>query len=97
MQFKENNQPRFKHREERRSDECSPRFSDKGKMRGNEGKSDRPHKLHFKRDEAYSRSEQIYPAEGKKASGEGSVQIWVKGGNSSVKEKKKRPAFTESA
>lgn len=33
MQFKENNQPRFKHREERRSDERSPRFSDKGKMR----------------------------------------------------------------
>lgn len=91
MQFKENNQPRFKHREERRSDERSPRFSDKGKMRGNEGKSDRPHKLHFKRDEAYSRSEQIYPAEGKKASGEGSVQIWVKGGNSSVKEKKNGP------
>ncbi|VEI78311.1 putative methyltransferase [Mannheimia haemolytica] len=91
MQFKENNQPRFKQREERRSDERSRRFSDKGKMRGNEGKSDRPHKLHFKREETYSSTEQIYPTEGKKASGEGSVQIWVKGGNSSVKQKKTGP------
>ncbi len=66
MQFKENNQPRFKQREERRSDERSRRFSDKGKMRGNEGKSDRPHKLHFKREETYSSTEQIYPTEGKK-------------------------------
>lgn len=33
----------------------------------------------------------IYPTEGRKANGEGNVQIWVKGGNSATKEKKTGP------
>lgn len=88
MKFKENNEPRFKTRDEKRTNERSSRFSEKGKERGFERKNERNdnRKANLQRE----RSEQIYPTEGRKASGEGSVQIWVKGGNSS-KEKKTGP------
>lgn len=85
MKFKENNEPRFKTRDEKRTSNRSSRFSEKGKERSFERKNERNdnRKANFQRE----RSEPIYPTEGRKASGEGSVQIWVKGGNSS-KEKK---------
>lgn len=86
MKFKENNAPRFKTREEKRTNERTPRFSEKGKARGFEHKNERNdnRKAHFQRE----RPEQTYPTEGRKPYGEGSVKIWVKGGNNSSKEKK---------
>lgn len=88
MKFKENNEPRFKTRDEKRTNERTSRFSEKGKERSFERKNERNdhRKAQFQRE----RPEQIYPTEGKKPSGEGSVQIWVKGNNSS-KEKKTGP------
>nr|WP_209289772.1 TrmH family RNA methyltransferase [Mannheimia sp. ZY171111] len=89
MKFKENNAPRFKTREEKRTNERTPRFSEKGKARGFEHKNERNdnRKAHFQRE----RPEQTYPTEGRKPYGEGSVKIWVKGGNNSSKEKKTGP------
>ncbi|MEG9488408.1 TrmH family RNA methyltransferase [Mannheimia indoligenes] len=88
MKFKENNEPRFKTRDEKRTSDRSSRFSEKGKERSFERQNERNdnRNANFQRE----RSEPIYPTEGRKASGEGRVQIWVKGGNSS-KEKKTGP------
>lgn len=94
FKFKENNDKvRFKTKDERKFNDRASRSSDKGgKYRENhtEGRKDN-RKPHFNREETSSRPAQIYPTEARKSSGEGSVQIWVKGGNSAPKEKKTGP------
>ena len=92
MKFKENHEPRFKTREEKRSDNRSVRFSDKKQEQHTERRNERDNrKTRFQREDSRPRAEQIYPTEGRKASGEGSVQIWVKGGSSDHKQKKTGP------
>ncbi|MDD0823248.1 TrmH family RNA methyltransferase [Mannheimia sp. AT1] len=93
FKFKENSdKARFKTKDERKFNERSPRFSEKNtEYRENRTENRRDsRKPRFNREENH-RPEQIYPTEGRKASGEGNVQIWVKGGNSAVKEKKTGP------
>lgn len=86
FKFKENNdKPRFKTRDEHSKNEK------KGERREhlrNERVEQR--KPRFNREDSLS-PVSIYPSEGKKANGEGNVQIWVKGGNSVTKEKKTGP------
>ncbi len=82
------NKPRFQTVEERRDNKFqtkSNRFEDKPRF-------DKPKfggdKACFDRKDHQEAREAIYPTIGKKAAGEGNVQISVKGGNNTMKEKK---------
>lgn len=90
FKFKENNdKARFKMKDERTFSERSPRSSNKnGEDRDSHKGSYQPR---FNQEETSSRAGRTYPREAKKAMGEGSVKIWVKGGNSGIKEKKAGP------
>ncbi|WP_427835036.1 TrmH family RNA methyltransferase [Actinobacillus pleuropneumoniae] len=85
------NKPRFQTVEERRDNKFqtkSNRFEDKPRF-------DKPKfggdKACFDRKDHQEAREAIYPTIGKKAAGEGNVQISVKGGNNTMKEKKTGP------
>ena len=75
-------------RREQRNERSSNRFEDKPRF-------DKPKfggdKTRFERKDHQEAREVVYPTSGKKAGGEGSVQISVKGGNSTIKEKKTGP------
>lgn len=90
FKFKENSdKARFKTKDERKFNERSSRFSEKNAEYRDNRKD--THKPRFNQEAVNRRSEQVYPTEARKASGEGNVQIWVKGGNSAFKEKKSGP------
>ncbi|QLB18427.1 TrmH family RNA methyltransferase [Mannheimia granulomatis] len=98
FKFKENqDKARFKTRDERRFNESSPSsekgragaFNRKGEHAKYEHKDNR--KPRVNRGQENTPQERIYPTEGRKANGEGHVQIWVKGGNATTKGKKTGP------
>ncbi|MFA9487704.1 MULTISPECIES: TrmH family RNA methyltransferase [unclassified Mannheimia] len=88
MNTKFNKAPRFKTVEEKKFQERSSFKSQDRKLRQESER--KPERRGFREDRAFEKPQNIYPTEGRKASGEGSVQIWVKGGGS-AKEKKTGP------
>ncbi|AWW35185.1 rRNA methyltransferase [Mannheimia varigena] len=89
MNTKFNKAPRFKTVEEKKFQE---RPSFKSQERKPRQESERkPERRGFREERAFEKPQNIYPTEGRKASGEGSVQIWVKSGNAVSNEKKTGP------
>ncbi|AHG78146.1 TrmH family RNA methyltransferase [Mannheimia varigena] len=89
MNTKFNKAPRLKTVEEKKFQE---RPSFKSQERKPRQESERkPERRSFREERTFEKPQNIYPSEGRKASGEGSVQIWVKGGNAVSNEKKTGP------